>query len=155
MSIGVCLTLSASFQISLSLAHTQTHSGMHAVCAHTSKHTQSSLALSQANANTSSAALSPRKQARTNIQAQCKSMVESRRRPMKNACPLACFIKNTHWDSIHISAEKPQRNINYVSSLGGSVGRNEAKAQYVIYTVILMKGSLYLHLQGQHCFRKL
>lgn len=153
MSIGVCFVLSVSFQFSLSCTHTDTL--MHAVCAHTSKHTQSSLALSQANANTSKAALSPHKQARTNIQAQCKCMVESRRRPMKNACPFACFIKNTHWDSIHISAEKPQRNINYVSSLGGSVGRNEAKAQYGIHTVLLMKESLYLQLQGQHCWRKL
>lgn len=49
---------------------------------------------------------------------------------MKNACPLACFIRNTHWDSIHISALKPHRNVNYTSNFGGSVGGNGAESEY-------------------------
>lgn len=97
---------------------------------------------SPANTNTSRAALSPHKHARTNIQAQWKSIVQRRRRPMKNACPLACFIRNTHRDSIHISAEKPHRNINYARNLGGSVGRTSAEREYGIRGVILMRGSL-------------
>lgn len=49
---------------------------------------------------------------------------------MKNACSLACFIRNTHWDSIHISALKPRRNINYTGNLGGSVGGSRAEWEY-------------------------
>lgn len=59
---------------------------------------------------------------------------------MKNACPLACFIRNTHRDSIHISAEKPHRNINYARNLGGGVGRTGAEREYGIRGVILMRG---------------
>lgn len=61
---------------------------------------------------------------------------------MKNACPLACFIRNTHRDSVHISAEKPHRNINYARNLGGGVGRAGAEREYGIRGVVLMRGSL-------------
>ncbi len=66
----------------------------------------------------------------------------SRHRPMKNACPFACFIRNTHRDSSPISTERPHRNINYTGNLGGCVGRNGAEPEYGIHSVILMRGSL-------------
>lgn len=128
------------------------HSGLSTARVHRSKHIQSwrpvppiplhhhyhhhyhlqphSLSLSQANTNTSRAALSPHKHTRTNIQARWKSIVQRRHRPMKNACTLACFIRNTHWDSIHISALKPHRNINYTGNVGGSVVGNGAEWEY-------------------------
>lgn len=135
LPLCACVCVCAFFYCH-SLAHTRRHTA----CTHRSKHIQSLLCLSQA--NTSRAALSPHKHAHTNTPAQWKSMVQSRRRPMKNACPFACFIRNTHRDSIHISAEEPHRNINYIGNLGGSVGRNDAEREYGIHSVVLMRGSL-------------
>lgn len=135
---AVSLSLSSSFHYSLTLIHT----GICTACAHTGKCVQSSLFISQTNRNTWRAPLSPRKHAHTDIQWVGVSMVQSRHRSMKNACPFACFIRNTHRDSIPIAAEIPRRNINYTGNLGGGVGRNGAEREYGMLSVTLMRGSL-------------
>lgn len=67
--------------------------------------------------------------------------------------PFACFIRNTHRDSIPIPAEKPHRNINYAGNLGGSVGRNAAEGEYGIQSVILMRGSVSPRSSGANITR--
>ena len=146
MSCALWLCFS-SLSLSHSLNHTHTH-------AHT--HTQGYILHVHTQANTFRALYPSHKQTQTHqellflptntlaqtFHTQWMSMVGSRHRPMKNACPFACFIRNTHRDSIPISAEKPHRNINYTGNLGGSVGRNGAEREYGIHDVILMRGSL-------------
>jgi len=141
MSIGVSVVCSGPVSVSAlpvsvplfamhSHLHTyaHTHTRMHTACAHTrARHIQSSLSLSQTNTNTSRAPLFL--PTNTLTQTHWMSMVESKHGPMKNACPFACFIRNTHRDSFPISAEIPHKNINYTDDLGGSVGRNGAQQE--------------------------
>lgn len=133
MSIGVCLLLSgpvSALSVPLFAIHT-----------HTNKHIQSSLSLSLTNKHTD---IKSSSFPLTNMLTQTSrlTMVQSRHRPMKNACPFACFIRNTHQDSIPISPEIQHRNINYESNFGGSLGREFVQLEYGIHSVILVRGSL-------------
>lgn len=117
MSNGMCLVFSgyvSAVSQSSSLHHsfTLTHTGICTACAHTGKRIQSSLFISQTNRNTRRAPLSPHKYAHTNTQSHWMSMVQGRHRSMKNACPFACFIRNTHRDSIPIPPLKYHRGIS-------------------------------------------
>lgn len=125
------------------LINTPTHTNTYCMCTHTHRQTHSELSIPVTNKHKhiKSASLSPHKRARTNTPALWMSTVESKHGPMKNACPFACFIRNTHRDSIPIPAEIPHRNINYTGNLGGSVGRNGAQQDYGIYSVVSMRGS--------------
>lgn len=142
MSIGVRLLLSgpvSALSVPLFAIHTHTYIQIHT---HTQPNTFRALypSHSQTNTQTSRAPLF----LLTNMLTQTSrlTMVQSRHRPMKNACPFACFIRNTHQDSIPISPEIPHRNINYESNLGGSLGREFVQLEYGIHSVILMRGSL-------------
>lgn len=121
------------FQLSLFLSLPSTHT-------HTNKHIQSSLSLSLTNKHTD---IKSSSFPLTNMLTQTSrlTMVQSRHRPMKNACPFACFIRNTHQDSIPISPEIQHRNINYESNFGGSLGREFVQLEYGIHSVILVRGS--------------
>ena len=116
---------------------------------HEHKHIQSSLSLSQTNTNTSrSASFSPPTRSRKHPDSGGCLWYRADTGPWKMHVPFACFIRNTHRDSIPISAEKPHRNINYAGNLGGSVGRNAAEGEYGIQSVILMRGSVSLWSSG-------
>lgn len=137
MSIGVCLLLSgpvSALSVPLFAIHTHTNT-----YTHTHKQTHSELSLTNKHTDIKSSSFPL-----TNMLTQTSrlTMVQSRHRPMKNACPFACFIRNTHQDSIPISPEIQHRNINYESNLGGSLGREFVQLEYGIHSVILVRGSL-------------
>ena len=166
MSIGVILVLARSLSLWLSftslflslslfaiysLSHTHTHTHtrtQYRMRTHEHKHIQSSLSLLQTNTNTSrSASFSPTRSRKHPDSGGCL-WYRADTGPWKMHVPFACFIRNTHRDSIPISAEKPHRNINYAGNLGGSVGRNAAEGEYGIQSVILMRGSVSLWSSG-------